>query len=91
MLTLTLTPDNMDFFERLPFDQTIRYLGQLDDSYYSVIPSLQELAAVYGDPGNEQYFSARDLYMKYQTRFIAEHHLKLYDINDERQCFSRRF
>lgn len=91
VLTLTLTPDNMDDFEQLPFDQTIRYLEQLDDSYYSVIPSLRELAAVYGNPENEQYFSLRDLYMTYQARFIAGHQLAIHDINDERQCFSRRF
>ena len=91
VLTVTLTPENVDFFEGLPFDQTIAYLEKLDDDYYGAIPTAEELAKEYGDPEGDRYYSARDLYLTYQRRHIAEHKIKIYDINDERQCFSRRF
>ncbi|MBE6923152.1 MAG: hypothetical protein E7465_08265 [Ruminococcaceae bacterium] len=91
ILTLVLTPENVDFIEKQSFSDTIRYLEKLDDDYYSAIPTLPELAKIYGDSTEEKFYSERDLYLKYQRRYIAEHHLTLYDINDERQCFSRRF
>lgn len=90
VLTLTLTPENIDFFERLDFDSTISYLESLDDAYYRVIPSFEEMLAIYGDPSGEKMYCARDLYLHYQRQYIADHHLDVYDINDERQCFSRR-
>ncbi len=39
VLTVTLRPDNVDFFEHLGFEDTISYLEKLDDTYYQVIPS----------------------------------------------------
>lgn len=91
VLTVTLTPENVDFFERLPFDETVFYLEKLDDEYYAAVPSVEELAKIYGDPEGNRYYSARDLYLCYQRRYIAENKLDVYDMNDERQCFSRRF
>lgn len=91
VLTVTLTQENADFFERLSFEETIAYLESLDDNYYRVIPSVEELATIYGNPAGKQYYSARDLYLSYQRRYIADHGIQIYDINDERQCFSRRF
>ena len=91
VLTVTLTPDNVDFFEQLDFAQTILYLEQLDDAYYSTIPPFEELVRIYGNPNNEQFFSFRDLYLSYQKRYIEDRQIEIYDINDERQCFSRRF
>lgn len=91
VLTVTLTPDNVDFFEQLDFAQTILYLEQLDDAYYGAIPTLEELVRIYGNPNNEQFFSIRDLYLSYQKRYIEDRQIEIYDINDERQCFSRRF
>lgn len=91
VLTVTLTPENVDFFETLPFEETIAYLEKLDDAYYAAIPSVEELAEIYGDPNGNRYYSARDLYLNYQRRYIAEHGINIYDMNDERQCFSRRF
>lgn len=91
VLTVTLTPENVDFFESLPFADTITYLEKLDDDYYAAIPTVEELAQIYGDPNGECYYSARDLCLSYQRRYIADHKLRIYDINDERQCFSRRF
>lgn len=90
-LTVTLTPENVDAFENMPFEETIAYLERLDDDYYRTIPDFRELAGRYGDMSGEQFYSYRDLYMKYQRRYIKEHQLEIYDINDERQCFSRRY
>lgn len=91
VLTVTLTPENMAFFEGLPFEKTIAYLEKLDDDYYAAIPTVEELAKLYGNPDGEHYYNARDLYLSYQRRYIAEHSIEIYDMNDERQCFSRRF
>lgn len=90
VLTVTLTPENLAFFEGLSFAETIAYLEKLDDDYYAAIPTATELARLYGDPDGERYYSARDLYLHYQQRYIADNGIEIYDINDERQCFSRR-
>lgn len=91
VLTLTLRPENMEYFESLPFGETIAYLEKLDDDYYAAIPGVEDLAKLYGDPNGARYYSARDLYLYYQRRYIADNGIEIYDINDERQCFSRRF
>ena len=91
VLTATLTPENVEFFEGLSFEDSIAYLEKLDDDYYAAIPIVEELAKIYGDPNGDRYYSARDLYLTYQRRYIADHNIQVYDINDERQCFSRRF
>lgn len=91
VLTVTLTPENIDFFERMSFEETIVHLEKLDDDYYAAIPTVEELTKIYGDPNGDRYYSARDLYLNYQQRYIADNRIEIYDINDERQCFSRRF
>lgn len=91
VLTVTLTPENIDFFEGLPFAETIAHLEKLDDDYYTAVPTWEELAKLYGNPVGDQYYSARDLYLHYQRRYISDKKIEIYDINDERQCFSRRF
>lgn len=91
VLTVTLTPENVDFFENQPFEETIMYLERPDDDYYSVIPTVEELATLYGDANGDRYYSARDLYLHYQRQYIADNGIEIYDVNDERQCFSRRF
>ena len=91
VLTVSLTPENTDFFEKLSFEKTIAYLEKLDDDYYAAVPSVEDLANIYGDPNSDRYYSARDLYLSYQRRYIADHNIRIYDMNDERQCFSRRF
>lgn len=90
-LAISLTPENIEQFEQMDFEQTISYLEELDETYYQTIPTLEELVKLYGDSNNTEYYSQRDLYLKYQRRYIAEHHLDIYDVNDERQCFSRRY
>ena len=61
MVALTLTPENMEQFENMEFEETISYLENLDDTYYRVVPSVEECQ------------------------------IDVYDVNDERQCFSRRY
>ena len=90
-LTVTLNPENIAFFESLSFAETVAYLEKLDDDYYAVIPTVEELAKIYGNPDSDRYYSARDLYLHYQQRYIADNKIQIYDINDERQCFSRRY
>lgn len=91
VLTVTLRPENIDFFEGQTFEETIAYLEKLDDDYYATIPMVEDLAKIYGDPDGDRFYSARDLYLNYQRRYIADNGIAIYDINDERQCFSRRF
>ncbi len=91
MLGMSLTPENIAFFENLSYADAIAYLEALDDDYYRTIPTLEQLAQRYGDPNSQKIFDQQDLYLYYQSQYIQENQLKLYDINDERQCFSRRF
>ena len=90
VLTVTLTPENISLFEKQTFDETIAYLERLDDEYYETIPSFETLINQYGNLNGDRLYSARDLYMTYQRRYIEDHHISIYDINDERQCFVRR-
>lgn len=91
VLTVTLLPENIEFFESLSFGETIAYLEKLDDDYYSAVPTVEELSQIYGNPEGNCYYSARDLYMQYQRRYIADNQIMIYDMNDERHCFSRRY
>lgn len=91
MVALTLTPENIERFKQMEFGETIAYLEGLDDAYYSVIPNAETLMKSYGDADGELFYSARDLYLNYQRRYIEEHQMDVYDVNDERQCFSRRY
>ena len=91
MLLLSLTPDNIDHFERLDFADAIREIEALDDAYYGALPPASELACRYGDASNSAWYSQRDLLDHYRKRFIREKGLLLYDITDERQSGSRRY
>lgn len=90
VLTITLTPDNIAFFEQTDFASTIEWLEDMDDTYYRTVPGLRRMMQLYGDPKGRKMYSLRDLYMHYQKRFIAEQNISIYDVNDESQCFSRR-
>ena len=87
---MPMTPENISLFEKQTFDETIAYLERLDDEYYETIPSFETLINQYGNLNGDRLYSARDLYMTYQRRYIEDHHISIYDINDERQCFVRR-
>jgi len=91
VLTVTLTADNISFFEEKSFEDTISYLEELDDNYYRVIPSANELAEIYGNKNGDKLYSAYDLYLNYQHMYKKDNKIEIYDVNDERHCFVRRF
>lgn len=90
-LIISLTPDNIDRFENMSFEQVIAYVEALDEAYYSAIPSFAELCKICGNTAGTKYYSKRDLFRHYQKQYIAEHGLSLYDVTDERFCGSRRY
>lgn len=89
-LTLALMPENIDHLEQMDPAQIIRELEEMDDAYYTAIPTMEELAKQYGRPGNQQLFRLRDLYLQWQKRYLAEHPITVADMNDERHSFSVR-
>ena len=91
MLALSLTEENIGFFESLPFEETIRHLEELDDDYHSSLPPLPELLKMYGNPDSDRLYSFRDLFQHYVRLYLAEHPSDVPDITDERGCFSRRY
>ncbi len=91
MIGISLTPVNIDFFENMSYEDAVSYVEALDDGYYRAMPTLKNLAKQYGNVQSEKIFDQRDLYLYYQNKYITDNKLTLYDINDERQCFSRRF
>ena len=91
VLIISLMPDNINKFEQMGFEEVITYVEDLDETYYSIVPALEELVELYGDSEGEMFYRQRDLYHHYQKRYIQEHGLDLYDVTDERQCGSRRY
>lgn len=89
-LTLALTPDSMDRLEQQAPAAIIRELEALDDAYYAAIPTMEELARMYGQPENTQLFRLRDLYLQWQKRYLKDHPISVPDMNDERHSFSTR-
>lgn len=90
-VTISLTKDNIDDLEKASFEETIEAIEKLDDDFHSVVPSFAELAKMYGDKNGERFFSAYDLELYYQKKYIKDHSIEIYDIHDERQHFVRRF
>lgn len=90
-LIISLTPDNLEKFERMGFAQVIRHVEKLDENYYASLPSFADLCRQYGNPDGTQFYSKRDLFRHYQKRYIKERGLVLYDVTDERYCGSRRY
>ena len=91
MLSLSLTSENIERLENTPFEEVVSELEGLDDGYYSAVPDFLTLAKLYGDKSCDKFYSQRDLYLKYQIKYIKDNGLRIYDVNDERQSFSRRF
>ena len=89
-LFITLREDNIDMLERMSCDEIVAYVEKLDDDYHSAIPSVNELAAMYGDRTNMRLYRVRDLYWMWQRRYRSENGLELYDVTDERNCGAQR-
>lgn len=91
VITVSLTPENIDLLEKQPFEETIAAIEALDDDYHAALPELDRLCKICGDPQSELLYNARDLIQHWQRQYIRENALDLYDIHDERQHFIRRF
>ncbi len=90
-LTLSLTPENMEQLEAMSLEEILTYLEELDDRYYNTIPSGKDLAGLYGDKdGKRLYRRLRDLQMDWQHRYLEEHPIEVWDMNDETHHFSVR-
>lgn len=87
-LTLCLTPDNIERLEAMTAEEIVAYLECLDDVYYSAVPSMAELAQMYGDGTSDRLFRIRDLYLKWQQMYLREHGTEIYDMNEESHHFS---
>lgn len=89
-LIIALRADNINMFENMTCDETVSYVEKLDDDYYSAIPSINELALLYGEKANTRLYRLRDLFWKWQKRFIIENEINVYDVTDERFCSTAR-
>ena len=89
-LIITLREDNIDLLESMPCDEIVTRVERLDDDYYRAIPSVNELASMYGDSSNRRLYRARDLFWMWQRRYRSEHGIELYDTTDERNCSAVR-
>ena len=87
-LILVLTPENFEKYNRMSAAEILAELEEMDDRYLQEMPSVQELARMYGDPQNQQLFRIRDLALLWQQRYIAETGNRIYDMHDETHSFS---
>lgn len=85
-LVITLRKDNIEVFENMTCDEIVEYVEKLDDDYYRIIPTINELAEIYGDKNNTKLYRLRDLFWMWQKRYIEENHIKIYNVTDERFC-----
>ena len=89
-LVVSLREDNIDMLERMSCEEIVAYVEKLDDDYYAAIPSLNELAAMYGDDTNRKLYQVRDLYWMWQRRYRGEYGVPPRDASDERYCCAIR-
>lgn len=87
-LTLVLTPENFEKYSRMSAAEILKELEEMDDRYQKEMPSVRELARMYGNPENQQLFRIRDLALIWQQRYIAETGSRIYDMHDETHSFS---
>ena len=90
-LLISLTPENIGELENADFESVIRRAEALDDGYYAALPPFKALCERYGDPDGIGFYGKRDLFQRFQKRYIAEHGLTIRDVTDERFCGSRRY
>ncbi len=89
-LTLSLTPDHFERYNKMSAEEMIGELETLDDAFYATIPPAVELARLYGDPSGDRLFRYRDLVLLWIKRYVHEKEIKLHDMTDERGHFSVR-
>lgn len=91
VLTLSLLPSNMEYLERLSFENTLNELERMDEDYYSIVPDFQSLLDMYADSNDRRLYSRKDLYLLYRRRYIADNKLTVLDVTDERFSGSLRY
>lgn len=91
VLNLGLTKDNIDRLEHMTYEEIYHSLEKMDDEYYKVVPTFQELLDLYCDDTSGKLYRTDDLYRQYQERYKREKKLDIYDMNDQRQTFSIRY
>jgi len=82
-LRLVLSEENIAHWEGLSPSQIVDELEALDDAYRAALPPMEVLARLYGDPRNERLYQARDLRWKWQSRWLRENDIQIYDVTDE--------
>lgn len=85
-LVITLRKDNIEMFENMTCDDIISYVEKLDDDYYYTIPTINQLAEMYGDKHNTKLYRLRDLFWMWQKRYREENYIDTYNVTDERFC-----
>jgi MoaA/NifB/PqqE/SkfB family radical SAM enzyme len=88
---LSLTPKVIKTIDGKSCDEILDYLIELDEKYYSLFPTIQELGEQYGNFSNDKLYRERDLRWKWQKQFIKEHNIIVHDVTDERLCGSLRY
>jgi hypothetical protein len=82
-LNLSLTPDTIKTINKMPCDEVIKYLIDIDEKYYSTVPEICDLAKIYGNKENEKLYRERDLRWKWQKQYINDNKINIQDITDE--------
>ncbi|MCL2299335.1 MAG: hypothetical protein FWC27_04220, partial [Firmicutes bacterium] len=82
-LRLVLTEEDLPHWESLPPASVLAELESLDDAYRAALPPIETLARLYGDPRGERLCQARDLRWKWQSRWLRENKIQVYDVTDE--------
>jgi hypothetical protein len=89
-LIVTLRKDNIDMLESMTCDEIVAYVEELDNDYYHTIPTINDLADMYGDINNMKLYRQRDLFWMWQKRYMEEYHIDIYNVTDERLCSTIR-
>ncbi len=82
---------NIAYYHGMAKLEVLSYLEQIDNDYYSVIPSFNELLKIYYDNNDLRLYTKKDLYKIYRSKFIDENKLKILDVTDERYSGSFRY
>lgn len=91
VLTLSLLPSNIDRLEQRSFENVLEELEKIDEEYYSAVPDFQTLLKLYADPADRHLYTKKALYLLYRRRYIADNHLTVVDLTDERFSGSVRY
>ena len=89
-VTLVLTQENIEKYEKMPAEQIVAELEEMDEAFYGALPGPEEMAKAVGRPENRQISRFRDLYLDWQKRYMARTGKRIEDMNDERHSFSVR-